>query len=166
MWFRGHLDPIWSDQYKSFSYVRQPLTNQEESEWRNVGYTNEYFTGLMYDSTNTMPEYCNAISAKIGLKNCGFVFYKMTTGVVMPTHVDHFNRYCKVFNIEKTQVWRAIVFLNDWAPGHYFEIDGNAIVHYKKGEYVLWSNETPHAASNIGLVDRYTLQITGQLYAS
>lgn len=166
MWFRGYIDPIWSEQYKSFGYVRQPLTNQEESEWRNIGYTNEHFTGLMYDSTNTMPEYCNEISTKIGLKNCGFVFYKMTTGVVMPTHVDHFNRYCKVFNIEKNQVWRAIVFLNDWAPGHYFEIDGNVIVHYKKGEYVLWSNETPHAASNIGLIDRYTLQITGQLHDS
>jgi hypothetical protein len=163
MWFRGSVDPVWNSEYKLFNYVRQPLTNQEESEWRQAGYTNEHFTGLMYDSTNLMPDYCIKIAEQIGLKNCGFVFYKMTTGVVMPTHVDHFNRYCKVFNVEKNRVWRAIVFLENWSPGHYFEINNNAIVHYRSGEYVLWANETPHAASNIGLADRYTLQITGQL---
>jgi hypothetical protein len=166
MWFRGSVKKIWDGQYKLFDYVRQPLTNQEENEWRNAGYTNKEFTGLMYDSTNPMPDYCNKISEQIGLINCGYVFYKMTTGIVMPTHIDHFSRYCKVFNVEKNQVWRAIVFLNDWSPGHYFEIDGNSIMHYKAGEYILWANNTPHAASNIGLIDRYTLQITGQWHAS
>lgn len=161
MWYRGHVSPAWDDSFKNFTYVRQPLTNEEELEWRAAGYTNEHFTGLMYDSTNPMPNWCDAIANEIGLVRCGFVFYKMPTGVVMPTHVDHFNRYCHVFNVEKKTVWRAIVFLEDWKPGHYFEIEGTPIVNYIKGDYVLWSNDSPHAASNIGLLDRYTLQITG-----
>lgn len=161
MWIKGHINSYWDDCFKSFIYERQPLTHEEETEWRAAGYTNKYFTGLMYDSTNPMPVWCNTIAEELGLSNCGFVFYKMTTGVVMPTHVDHFSRYCQVFNVEKNAVWRAIVFLNDWQPGHYFEIEGKAIVDYSKGDYVLWSNDSPHAASNIGLTDRYTLQITG-----
>jgi hypothetical protein len=163
MWFRGKVDPVWDQQFKNFTYARQPLTNDEETKWRASGYTNEHFTGVMYDSTNPMPVWCDDVAKKIGLTNCGFVFYKMSSSVIMPTHVDHYNRYCKVFNLERHQVWRAIVFLEDWKSGHYFEIEQNAIVHYNAGDYVLWSNNSEHAASNIGLEDRYTLQITGQL---
>ena len=115
----------------------------------------------MYDSTNPMPEWCNDIANELGLTNCGFVFYKMPTGVVMPTHSDHFARYCQVFNVEKKDVWRAIMFLDNWHPGHYFEIEGTPIVDYVKGDYVMWASDAPHAASNIGLNDRWTLQITG-----
>lgn len=161
MWIKGHITTSWDNSFKTFEYVRQPLTNKEETEWRAAGYTNQYFTGLMYDSTNPIPDWCNNMAEEIGLTNCGFVFYKMPTGVVMPTHVDHFNRYCKVFKVNRKDVWRAIVFLDDWKPGHYFEINETAIMDYKKGDYILWQNDTPHAASNIGLQDRYTLQITG-----
>jgi hypothetical protein len=161
MWIKGSVNPIWDTSFKNFVYVRQPLTQDEETEWRAAGYTNRHFTGLMYDSTNPIPSWCNEIAEMLELTSCGFVFYKMPTGVVMPTHIDHFTRYCKVFNVEKDKVWRAIVFLENWKPGHYFEIDGKAIVDYAKGDYILWSNDSPHAASNIGLEDRYTLQITG-----
>ena len=89
------------------------------------------------------------------------IFYKMETLDIMPTHVDHYNTYCKVFNKERDEVRRAIVFLEDWKPGHYFEVDGRAFVNWKVGEYVLWEPDTPHAASNIGVDPRYTLQITG-----
>lgn len=162
MWYKGHVNPPWDDSYKNFNYIRQPLTQDEETAWRAAGYTNQYFTGLMYDSRNPMPAWCDLISAEIGLKNCGYVFYKMPTGIVMPTHSDHFNRYCEVFKTTKDQVWRAIVFLEDWKPGHYFEIDGEPVFKYSAGDYVLWHNDAAHAASNIGLEDRYTLQITGQ----
>jgi hypothetical protein len=79
----------------------------------------------------------------------------------MPTHVDHYNTYCKVFNQKHEDVRRAIVFLEDWKPGHYFEVDSTALVNWKAGEFVLWHPEVPHAASNIGVDSRYTLQITG-----
>jgi hypothetical protein len=161
MWIKGSVNPVWDNSFKEFVYVRQPLTQDEETEWRAAGYTNTYFTGMMYDSTNPMPVWCHEIAKTLKLTNCGFVFYKMPTGVVMPTHIDHFSRYCKVFNVERDSVWRAIIFLEDWKPGHYFEIDDKAIIDYSKGDYVLWSNDSPHAASNIGLEDRYTLQITG-----
>ena len=38
------------------------------------------------------------------------------------------------------------------------------VVNYKAGEYVLWAPDVPHAASNIGVEPRYTLQITGTYY--
>lgn len=163
MWFRGHVHPFWSESFKNFNYVKQPITGSEVDMWRNQGYTHDSFTGVMYDSTNPIPDWCSNVAEKIGIKNPGFVFYKMKTGDIMPTHVDHFRRYCEVFNTKRENVWRAIVFLDDWKSGHYFEIENTAVCNYKKGDYVIWSSDTPHAASNIGIDDRYTLQITGTL---
>lgn len=161
MWIRGHVTPCWSNEYKNFTYVNQPLTNKELSNWVQAGYTHKNFTGKMYNSKNPMPAWVENISAEIGLTNCGYVFYKMQTCDIMPVHVDHFQRYCEFFHVNRKDAWRAIVFLEDWKSGHYFEVDGVAICNYKKGDFILWSADTPHAASNIGIDDRYTLQITG-----
>ena len=118
----------------------------------------------MYDSRNPMPDWVNTIANLMNLRNPGFVFYRMDTLDIMPTHVDHFNTYCRVFNKDRKEVRRAIVFLEDWKPGHYFQVDNVGVVNYKAGEYVLWAPDVPHAASNIGVEPRYTLQITGTYY--
>ena len=53
--------------------------------------------------------------------------------------------------------------MEDWKPGHYLEFNGVAVTNWSAGDYALWSAEVPHAASNIGVESRYTLQITGEL---
>lgn len=161
MWTNNKIDVCWDDKYKLFPYVKQPLTDEELNTWKSQGYTHDSFTGTMYDSRNLIPEWCNNVAKQVGLEKTGFVFYKMSTNDIMPTHIDHFRRYCEVFKIKKQDVYRAIVFLEDWKPGHYFEIDNTAFCNYRAGEYVLWSHDVSHAASNIGIDDRYTLQITG-----
>jgi len=158
---KGEVDVIWSDDYKKLPYTKQPLTKAELETWNSQGYYHESFTGAMYGGANSMPDWTGTIACELGLRKTGFVFYKMITGDIMPTHVDHFRRYCEVFSVERQHVWRAIVFLEEWHPGHYFEINGKAFCNYKKGEYVMWSADVPHAAANIGIQDRYTLQITG-----
>ena len=161
MWTSGKINICWGDEYRSFPYTKQPLTQNELRIWRDQGYNHESFTGMMYDSRNPMPEWCKQVAKDIELDNAGFVFYKMVTNDIMPTHVDHFRRYCEVFDIPRSKVLRAIVFLEDWRPGHYFEVDNHAFCNYKAGEYVLWSCDVAHAASNIGIDPRFTLQITG-----
>jgi hypothetical protein len=163
MWIKGSVKPRWNNRYKEFEYVRQPLTDKELIYWKDQGYNHQNFTGMMYDSTNPMPVWVRAVASEIGLNKCGYVFYKMVTGDIMPMHVDHYRRYCQVFDVEYKDVWRAIVFLEDWQSGHYFEINRHAFCNYKAGDYILWQSDTPHAASNIGVDDRYTLQITGVL---
>lgn len=165
MWIKGHIRPIWSDDYKNFEYIKQFITDEELLHFKSQGYNHESFTGTMYDSRNIIPSWCNDIAKEIGLNKSAFVFYKMVTGDIMPTHVDHFIKYQKIFKVKKNMISRAILFLEDWKPGHYFEIDGKAICNYAKGDYILWSHDIYHAASNIGIEDRYTLQITGVFHA-
>jgi len=163
MWYKKHIDPFWGDEYKTFTYTEQPLTEEELVLWRTQGYDHNRFTGEMYDSTNPIPAWCDQLAGKIGLGNAGFVFYRMTTNTIMPTHIDHFRKYCEIFGIKRHRVHRALVFLQDWKPGHYFEIADTCIANYSAGDYVLWHADVPHAASNIGITPRYTLQITGTL---
>lgn len=159
----GYITPIWDNSYKSYNYSKQPVTEEELKNWQKKGYTHDSFTGEMYNSKNPMPEWTRYVSESIGLFNCGFVIYRMNTGDIMPTHIDHFNRYCEVFNVERESVWRAVVFLENWQSGHYFDIGGRAFMNYRAGEWVMWSCNEPHFAANIGEQPRYTLQITGQL---
>lgn len=159
----GTISPIWTDEYKSFEYSKQPLMEEEIKNWRTLGYYHESFSGHMYDSRNTMPNWVNSVAERVGLTNCGFVFYKLTTLDIMPNHVDHFETYRRVFNVDRNDVYRALVFLEDWAPGQYLEVDHKLLSMWKAGDYVRWHADTDHASANIGTTDRYALQITGTL---
>ena len=83
----------------------------------------------------------------------------------MPVHSDLYKRYIEVFDLQgkETSIRRALVLLEDWKPGHYLEVDGHAYVNWRAGDTAEWVYDTPHMAANIGLEDRYTLQITGHL---
>mgnify|MGYP001166390121 FL=1 len=162
-WYK--LDKLVSgtikDEFLSFEYIKQPIKEEETLKWRKQGYYHKSFSGSMYSSKNPMPDWVNDVADQVGLDNCGFVFYRMDQLDIMPPHIDHFETYCRIFDINRNDVFRAIVFLQDWQPGHYFEYDGNGLVNWKKGDYVIYSTNTLHAASNIGVKPRYTLQVTG-----
>lgn len=159
----GSIKNNWPEDF-DFSWVRQPIKDSEESDWNNLGYVVKSYSGMMYDSKNIMPDWILEIGDNfLELKNKTYTIYKMSTCEIMPTHVDHFETYCRLFSVDRSRVYRVIVFLKDWFPGHYFEISGKGIVNWKKGDWVMWSNEEPHAASNIGIEPRYTLQITGHV---
>lgn len=160
----GHLAPFWNDDYKSFPYIKQPVTEQEIQEWKQLGYDEnnvKSFTGSMYDSRNPMPDWIDFIKQVFGLYNQTYTFYRMDTLEIMPVHSDHFRTYCRLNDCTPDQVYRVVVMLEDWKPGHYFEMNGVGHVNWKAGDWFKWKGDVPHAASNIGPESRYTLQITG-----
>lgn len=154
----------WNKSFKNLEYMKQPVTQTEIDDWKSKGYYHDNFTGNMYDSKNTMPAWVEGIGEFFPqLLNKTYTIYRMDTLEVMPTHVDHFRRYCKIFNVDRSKVRRALVFLEDWKPGHYFEVAGKGVVNWKAGDYCMWEPDVDHAASNIGIEPRYTLQITGHV---
>lgn len=158
----GKVKVTWGpEDYRDLSWRKQPIMESEISTWRDQGYYHQSFSGYMYDSKNPMPEFVEGVGQEIGLHSCGYVIYRMDTLDIMPTHVDHFETYMKVFNQPRDNIVRALVLLEDWKPGHYLEVDGTGHTNWKAGDYWLWSADVPHAASNIGRLPRYTLQITG-----
>ena len=162
MWFQGQVELPNNEEHKKLKYEKHPAYDQDITLWKRQGYTHESFTGAMHVVKDNF-EWFQKISQKIGLSHCGYTFYKMSTGDIMPRHMDHFNTYQKIYNVDKTKVWRAVIVLQDWEPGHYFDIEDRAFVNYKRGEFVMFDAYCNHSAANLGLNDRYTLQITGQL---
>lgn len=165
-WHKGHIVPFWNKaDYADLPYVKQGITEEEVNMWVTDGYPKDLsFTGMMYDNKNTMPEFTVKLKEYFVrlYDNFTFTFYKMESMDIMPNHIDHFRTYCRLFDVKREEVVRILVMLEDWKPGHYLEINSKAITNWVAGDYFVWENDVPHAASNIGKkVDtRYTLQIT------
>ena len=164
----GHVDPWWDDSFKELDYQFGSLTNTWDQErWINEGYGSVTLNGASYSlyrgsEKMPMPEYANRFFTLFNWKNVGITFFRMDTLNLFPLHQDHYSTYKQKFNItDPSVIRRCIIFLEDWKSGHYLEVDGNPIVNWQCGDYVVWNYDVPHFAGNIGLEPRYTMQITG-----
>ena len=126
-----------------------------DDEYKNLAYANENFNDVEL-STRWLTQ---------GWQDIGTSYYRMNTGTVLPTHGDLYLRYIDLFDLHEkpSTIRRAIVFLDDWAPGHYAEYSDQPFVNWAAGATIEWSYDTPHMAANLGLTPRYTLQITGHV---
>jgi len=161
-----HFSKFWDDEYKQLTYTREPFNDPTDvADWVAVGYSGP-FTGWMCDMREPQPtwnqQFVDLFSAR-GWHDIGTSYYRMDTATVLPVHQDRYKKYIELFDLEQHKHWiyRAIVFLEDWQSGHYFEIDGVAVTDWRAGDCYEWRYDTPHMAANFGKLPRYTLQITG-----
>ena len=157
----GHINPWWDDSFKQLEYQYLPHTDpQIVRNWEAQGYTNMHLNGALYSLHDN--EYAKPFLDHFAWKDSGAALYRMSTGDILPVHRDHYLTYQRVFNVTDTNcIWRAIVFMEDWKSGHYFEINGTPVANWVRGDYVVWNYDVPHMAANIGIDARYTMQITG-----
>lgn len=161
-----NIPVFWDDSFKNLDYEKEEFNDTDSIKaWVKLGYPKR-FVGDMCDMRKQQPvwnEKFIKIYQELGWKDIGTSYYRMGTGTVLPTHSDLYLRYIKLHNLKgkEHRIRRAIVFLEDWKPGHYSEIDSHGIVNWTAGTVVEWDYALPHAAANIGIEDRYTLQITG-----
>lgn len=161
-----NLEVFWDDEFKKLNYIQEPFNDPESvNQWLNQGYQSKV-VGAMCDMRQQQPSWNHKFVEHfelLGWKDIGTSYYRMSTGTVMPVHSDLYKKYIERFNLQGQEetVCRALVLLEDWKPGHYLEVLGIPYVGWKAGQVVEWTYDTPHMAANIGLEDRYTLQITG-----
>ena len=147
----GHLGRYWNEEFRELTYVKQPVTQQEIDDWKKLGYDEsnvKSFTGSLYDNSNVMPEWVTRLERMFGMYNQSYTVYRMETLEIMPVHRDHYRTYCRLNNISADRVHRVVLMLEDWKPGHYFELDGVGYVNWKAGDWFKWKGDVPHAASN------------------
>lgn len=162
------IEVFWDDEYKHLEYIQEPFNDPNDvAQWIAQGYQSK-ICGDLCDMRHQLPswnqrfiDYYN----DLGWKDIGVAYYRMKTGTVMPVHSDRYKRYIELFNLEGQEhtIRRALVLLEDWKPGHYLEALGVPYVEWTAGTVVQWDYDAPHMAANIGLDDRYTLQITGHI---
>lgn len=162
------LDVFWDDEYKHLEYIQEPFNDPSDvAQWISQGYQSK-ICGDLCDMRHRLPSWNNRFIEyynDLGWKDIGVAYYRMTTGTVMPVHQDRYKRYIELFNLQGQEhtIRRALVLLEDWRPGHYLEALSVPYVGWTAGTVVQWDYDAPHMAANIGLEDRYTLQITGHL---
>lgn len=166
--FKYSLDVFWDDEFKKLNYTQEPFNDPVSvNQWVTQGYPTK-FVGAMCDMRNPQPSWNNKFIKHfeaLGWKDVGTSYYRMATGTILPVHQDLYKKYIELFNLQGKEhtIRRAIVFLEDWKSGHYLELNGIPIVNWYAGTTVEWNYDIPHMAANIGLEDRYTLQITGHV---
>ena len=165
---RYQLHAFWDDAYIGLEYANECFNDTHQIlVWRAQGYANR-FTGDMCDMRGRQPSWNQRfidIFAGQGWQDIGTSYYRMGTGTVLPTHRDSYARYISLFGLQGREhtIRRAIVFLEDWQPGHYAEYEDQAFVNWRAGAVVEWCYDAPHMAANLGHTPRYTLQITGHV---
>ena len=163
-----NLDPWWNDEYKHLDYTVESFNNPLDTEqWLKQGYRCN-FTGAMCDMRSPQPIWNHRFIdyfTGLGWRDVGTSYYRMDTCTILPVHRDTYKKYVDVFDLQGQEhtIRRAIVFLEDWQSGHYLELKGRPITNWRAGYTVVWANDAPHMAANIGLTPRYTLQITGHV---
>jgi len=162
------LDVFWDDEFKTLDYVNEPFNDDPNlAHWLSLGFPNR-FTGDMCDMRSPQPTWNHLIVehfAKQGWRDIGTSYYRMMPGTILPTHSDLYLKYVKLFNLQgqENKIKRAVIFLQDWAPGHYAEYQDEPFVKWRAGATVEWTYNTPHMAANMGSTPRYTLQVTGHV---
>ena len=163
---KSHITRFWDDEFKDLVYVNESFNdNANVTRWLEQGYANK-FTGAMCDMRYPQPSW-NHLFVKIfeeqGWQDVSTSYYRMSTGTILPTHQDLYLRYIDVFKLhgQEQHIRRAVVFLEDWQPGHYAEYLDRPYTAWRAGDIVEWPYDTPHMAANMGPTPRYTLQITG-----
>jgi hypothetical protein len=165
---RYQLYPFWDDEFKTLDYIVEPFNDPVSvNQWTAQGYSAK-FVGELCDMRHRLPSWSQRfidIFEGQGWKDVGIAFYRMKTGTVLPVHGDLYKRYVELFDLQGQEhtIRRALVLLEDWKSGHYLELRGAPMVDWRAGQVVEWAYDTPHMAANIGLEDRYTLQITGHI---
>ncbi len=146
------LQVFWDDEYKTLHYVNEPFNDAEsQSRWMAQGYPDR-FTGDMCDMKQAQPSWNQRfidIFADMGWKDIGTSYYRMHTGTVLPTHGDLYSKYITLFDLQGKEhtIRRAIVFLEDWQPGHYAEYMDRPLVDWTAGTVIEWPYDTPHMAA-------------------
>jgi hypothetical protein len=165
--FQGKIPVSWSmPDIEAMDYFYEEFNDPGTMQrWSDL-YGAIYRSGLQADYRRQQPA-CTATivqdvrNSGLDLDHVGTSYYKMMPGDLLPYHNDTYARFIKAFNVKINDIWRVIVFMQDWQPGFLFEIDSQPLNQYPAGTFVAWQGDAPHMAGNLGSLPRYTLQITG-----
>jgi len=116
----------------------------------------------IFQTVRTPPAWLDDIASVILAPERQYVtsVIKVPPGNTVPLHVDgHFMLREKI-KADPDTTYRILIFLQDWASGHYFECRGRPRVQWRAGDWMCFTNRDLHLAGNMGQIDFYTAQIT------
>lgn len=132
-----------------------------------IGRQNE--TGLFNSSNTKHFQHWDHYEPALPYANKHFKTFTMSMikqlpGQLIPNHHDGYHHFRDNHpGTHLDDVVRHMVFLEDWKPGHYFELEFKPIIEWKAGDMIVLNHQRVHCSANVGKDPKYTLQITGIL---
>jgi len=164
----GNIGIEFDNQYQTLDYQNEQFNNNADTQhWLDLGFANK-FTGDLCDMRRPQPTWNDEIIDyfhRLGWQDIGTSYYRMMPGTILPTHSDTYAKYVSIFKLQghEETIRRAVIFPEDWAPGHYAEYNGEPFTKWKSGDFVIWNYDLPHMAANVGFAPRYSIQVTGHV---
>lgn len=85
-----------------------------------------------------------------------------TPGNIIPWHQDKFFSFKRQHG-DTEFIVRFVVFLRDWATGHFLQAGDSVICHWKAGDVITWMPQRMHLSVNVGIENKWTVNYTGIL---
>lgn len=147
----------WQKEDNVSSHGRAKEFEEQNALYRRVGYTSENTTYFRaFAVTNDIHDFCKTLFPRYSVG-----IMKQPPGQTLPSHEDTFFKFAKEHNADPYECIRVNIFLEDWQSGHYFEINENPVLHWKQGDAIIIARDEPHLSGNMGLTNKYTMQVTG-----
>lgn len=154
---------LWGNQHQNLEYSTDVFKDHNQnSSWINAGHCPDSLAIELHVVKEPYAWMKYIADYFPDLDNLSFCFSKFKPGTYFPMHTDRYGFYTSHHNIaDLGQIYRYVIFLEDSIPGHILQVGDQVLVKWNRGHCVGWQNDTEHLAANLGLQDRYTLQITG-----
>jgi hypothetical protein len=77
------ISPTWAQQHRDLEYHHESFNNNADiTEWRRLGFSQQRFTGDLYDMRSPEPPCIAGIRDRLPLKLFSWSFYRMRPGDV------------------------------------------------------------------------------------
>lgn len=130
---------------------------EQNLKYIKVGYTSKNsFYYRAFDVDGDIHDFCRTLFPRYSVG-----VMKQPPGQTLPLHEDTFFQFSKINNIDPYDCIRVNIFLEDWQAGHYFEINNTPVVSWRRGDAVIIHRDEPHLSGNMGMTEKFTMQVTG-----
>jgi len=162
----NHISPSWNiNEFRDLEFNLAFHKDQKLiQEYLDLGYSEHSLSLYNYFEPNKMP---SSVESYIKpyfnfLENVSVAINLFRPGQFIPYHSDLYQRYCEVNQItDINSLMRCILMLEDGKPGQILEIENQAVVSWKAGDWFFWKGAEKHAFYNFSKSDRYAIQVTG-----
>jgi hypothetical protein len=165
---------------KQFPQYCQPMVmpESEYESWDELG--NEYYEttrglkdwGYLTENTRTWEttaakpqlqlSWEQSLIDELPLEHAVSKGTMQTPGNIMPWHQDKFFTFRRQFP-DNPYIIRFLIFLEDWKIGHVLQAGDSIISHWSAGDVITWLPTRYHLSANIGIENKWTVNITGVL---
>jgi len=130
---------------------------QQNKKYIDAGYNNhnsKYFQ--TFEVGDDVKDFCDTVFPRYSVS-----IIQQSPGQTLPEHKDTFYQFASTQNVDPYDCCRVNIFLENWQSGHYFEIDNTPMLQWKAGDAIIIDKGIFHLSGNMGMTDKYTMQITG-----